>query len=207
VTFQSLALAVVDEQHRFGVRERLARPIRRSGRCAGAERDADPAHLVLTYFGDMDVSELREKPAGRQPIDTRAVSQPPQRGHRRCRSRAQCRQLVYWICPLVEESETVQLTNAEQRFNSLKERFGDKVGLVHGKMKARERSRDGAVRRRRDRASGRHHVVEVGVDVPAASIMVIENAERFGWRNCTSCAAGSAAARRHRAASCSTRSR
>src|SRR6266404_5751835 len=171
VVFKALALAVVDEQHRFGVRERLvltATPI--------------PRTLVLTYFGDMDVSELREKPAGRQPIDTRAVPDSRLSEVMDAVGRAlSAGKLVYWICPLVEESEAVNLTGAESRYLSLKARFGDKVGLVHGKMRGTEKDRVMALF-----ATGEigllvaTTVVEVGVDVPAASIMVIENAERFG---------------------------
>ena len=183
VIFKALALAVVDEQHRFGVRERLALTSK------GAAVDVlvlsatpIPRTLVLTYFGDMDVSELREKPAGRQPIDTRAVPDSRLGDVMDAVGRAlRAGKLVYWICPLVEESETVNLTDAEARFDSLKARFGDKVGLVHGKMRGTEK----------DRVMAQFAaceigllvattVVEVGVDVPAATIMVIENAERFG---------------------------
>jgi len=183
VVFKALALAVVDEQHRFGVRERLA--------LTAKGRDVDvlvlsatpiPRTLVLTYFGDMDVSELREKPAGRQPIDTRAVASSRIHEVMDAVGRALDKgKLVYWIVPLVEESETVNLTDAEQRFDSLRERFGDKVGLVHGKMRGTDKDRAMA-----QFAAGETGllvattVVEVGVDVPAATIMVIENAERFG---------------------------
>jgi ATP-dependent DNA helicase RecG len=183
VAFKSLALAVVDEQHRFGVRERLA--LTAKGEAVDVlvlSATPIPRTLVLTYFGDMDISELREKPAGRQPIDTRAVSMSRLAEVTDGIGRAlEAGKRAYWICPLVEESETVQLTNAEQRFESLKERFGDKVGLVHGKMKGTEKDRVMA-----QFGSGEigllvaTTVVEVGVDVPAATIMVIENAERFG---------------------------
>jgi ATP-dependent DNA helicase RecG len=186
VAYKSLALAVVDEQHRFGVRERLA--LTSKGEAVDVlvlSATPIPRTLVLTYFGDMDVSELREKPAGRQPIDTRAV--PLSRldevmdGVARALKSSK---RVYWICPLVEESEaegTEHLTNATKRFESLQKRFGDAVGLVHGQMKGAEKDRVMA-----QFASGEigllvaTTVVEVGVDVPAASIMVIENAERFG---------------------------
>ena len=186
VIFKSLALAVVDEQHRFGVRERLA--LTDKGNAVDVlvlSATPIPRTLVLTYFGDMDVSELREKPAGRQPIDTRAVPmsrlEEVMEGVGRALSAGK---LVYWICPLVEESEaegTGHLTNATERFESLRERFGDKVGLVHGQMKGTEKDRAMA-------QFAAHEigllvattVVEVGVDVPAATIMVIENAERFG---------------------------
>jgi len=186
VIFKSLALAVVDEQHRFGVRERLA--LTDKGNAVDVlvlSATPIPRTLVLTYFGDMDVSELREKPAGRQPIDTRAVPmnrlEEVMEGVGRALSAGK---LVYWICPLVEESEaegTGHLTNATERFKSLRERFGEKVGLVHGQMKGTEKDR--AMAQFATHEIGllvATTVVEVGVDVPAATIMVIENAERFG---------------------------
>lgn len=186
VIFKDLALAVVDEQHRFGVRERLA--LTEKGDAVDVlvlSATPIPRTLVLTYFGDMDISELREKPAGRQPIDTRAV--PNSRigeivdGIGRAIDGGK---LVYWICPLVEESEAEgieHLTNATKRFEILQKRFGDRVGLIHGQMKGAEKDRVIA-----QFAAGEIQllvattVVEVGVDVPAATIMVIENAERFG---------------------------
>ncbi|WFU37532.1 ATP-dependent DNA helicase RecG [Bradyrhizobium sp. CB82] len=186
VIFSALALAVVDEQHRFGVRERLA--LTSKGEAVDVlvlSATPIPRTLVLTYFGDMDVSELREKPAGRQPIDTRAVPMSRLSEVMDGVARAlQSGKLVYWICPLVEESEaegTEHLTNATERFESLQKRFGDRVGLVHGQMKGTEKDRVMA-------QFAAHEigllvattVVEVGVDVPAATIMVIENAERFG---------------------------
>ena len=183
VVFKALALAVVDEQHRFGVRERLALTAK-GGNVDVLVLSATPIPrtLVLTYFGDMDVSELREKPAGRHPIDTRAVPDSRLGEVMDAVGRAlSAGKLVYWICPLVEESEAVTLTDAEARFQSLKARFGDKVGLVHGKMRGTEKDRVMA-----QFATGEvgllvaTTVVEVGVDVPAATIMVIENAERFG---------------------------
>jgi ATP-dependent DNA helicase RecG len=130
----------------------------------------------------MDVSELREKPAGRQPIDTRAVPDNRLNEVIDAVGRAlKAGKLVYWICPLIEESENIDLTDAQARFDSLASRFGDKVGLVHGKLRGADKER---VMTRF--ASGdigllvATTVIEVGVDVPAASIMVIENAERFG---------------------------
>src|ERR1700738_1019139 len=183
VVFKALALAVVDEQHRFGVRERLA--LTAKGEAVdGLVLSATPIPrtLVLTYFGDMDVSELREKPAGRQPIDTRAVPDSRLNEVMDAVGRAlTAGKLVYWICPLVEESETVNLTDAEARFESLKARFGDKVGLVHGKMRGTDKDRVMAQFAAREIGLlVATTVVEVGVDVPAATIMVIENAERFG---------------------------
>jgi ATP-dependent DNA helicase RecG len=186
VVFKSLALAVVDEQHRFGVRERLA--LTNKGEAVDVlvlSATPIPRTLVLTYFGDMDVSELREKPAGRQAIDTRTVPNSRVNEVIEAVGRAlSAGKLVYWICPLVEESEAEgieHLTNATERFESLQKRFGDRVGLVHGQMKGTEKDRVMA-------QFAAHEigllvattVVEVGVDVPAATIMVIENAERFG---------------------------
>lgn len=184
VEFKTLALAVVDEQHRFGVRERLA--LTSKGKAVDVlvlSATPIPRTLVLTYFGDMDISELREKPAGRQPIDTRAIPAGRLDEVMEAIGRALDRGArVYWICPLVEESDKIDnLIDAEQRFASLTARFGDKVGLVHGKMKGSEKDRAMAAF-----AAGETTllvattVVEVGVDVPAATIMVIENAERFG---------------------------
>jgi ATP-dependent DNA helicase RecG len=141
-----------------------------------------PRTLVLTYFGDMDTSELHEKPLGRQPIDTRAVPDSRLGEVIEAIGRALLAgKRVYWICPLVEESEAFNLTDAEARYKSLHQRFGDKVGLVHGKMRGANKDRVMA-----QFAAGEISllvattVVEVGVDVTAATIMVIENAERFG---------------------------
>ncbi|MCW5674826.1 MAG: ATP-dependent DNA helicase RecG [Xanthobacteraceae bacterium] len=183
VIFHDLALAVVDEQHRFGVHQRLA--LADKGDATDVlvmTATPIPRTLVLTYFGDMDVSELREKPAGRQPIETVAVAlerldEVVDAVHRAAESGAR----AYWICPLVEESEEVDFAAAEARYAHLQDIFGTRVGLVHGKMKATDK--DDAMARF---ASGRTPVlvattvVEVGVDVPEATIMVIEHAERFG---------------------------
>src|SRR6185369_9810508 len=186
VVFKALALAVVDEQHRFGVRERLA--LTNKGEAVDVlvlSATPIPRTLVLTYFGDMDVSELREKPTRRQPVDTRTVPNNRLDEVVDAVGRAlKAGKLVYWICPLVEESEaegTEHLTNATERFETLQQRFGERVGLVHGQMKGTEKDRVMA-------QFAAHEigllvattVVEVGVDVPAATVMVIENAERFG---------------------------
>ena len=186
VLFKALALAVVDEQHRFGVRERLA--LTAKGEAVDVlvlSATPIPRTLVLTYFGDMDLSELREKPAGRQPIDTRAVPDSRLEDVMDAVGRAlSAGKLVYWICPLVQESEaegTDHLTNATRRFESLQKRFGGKVGLVHGQLKGAEKDAVMARFAAHDiQLLVATTVVEVGVDVPAATIMVIENAERFG---------------------------
>jgi ATP-dependent DNA helicase RecG len=183
VEFRDLALAVVDEQHRFGVHQRLA--LTKKGEAVDMlvmTATPIPRTLVLTYFGDMDVSELREKPAGRQPVDTRTV--PVSRLEEVIqgvgRALAAGRR-VYWVCPLVEESENVDLAAAEERFAALKHRFGAMADLVHGRMKGTDK--DQAMARfvaGETRLLIATTVIEVGVDVPEATAMVIEHAERFG---------------------------
>ncbi len=183
VAFHDLALAIVDEQHRFGVHQRLA--LARKGEAVDLlvlTATPIPRTLVLTYFGDMDVSELREKPAGRQRIDTRALPLERLAEVIEAVERAlDDGRRVYWVCPLVEESETVDLAAAKERYQSLKKRFGAQVELVHGRMRGADKDR--AMARF---ASGAARilvattVIEVGVDVPEASVMVIEHAERFG---------------------------
>jgi len=183
VLFHDLALAIVDEQHRFGVHQRLA--LTQKGESVDVlvlTATPIPRTLVLTYFGDMDISELREKPPGRQPIDTRTIALDRVGDVEDAIGRAIAEgKRAYWVCPLVEESEKIDLAAAEARYEDLRRRFGSKVDLVHGKMKAAEK--DAAMARF---ASGQSQlliattVIEVGVDVPEATIMVIEHAERFG---------------------------
>ena len=183
VDFRDLALAVVDEQHRFGVHQRLA--LARKGEAVDLlvmTATPIPRTLVLTFFGDMDSSELREKPAGRQPIDTRTI--PLERLNEIVDAVGRAlheERRVYWVCPLVEESELIDLAAAQDRFRTLTARFGGVVDLVHGKMKGPDK--DAAMARF---AAGESKllvattVIEVGVDVPEASVMVVEHAERFG---------------------------
>ena len=183
IVFRDLALAVVDEQHRFGVQQRLALGDK-GGQVDMLVMTATPIPrtLVLTNFGDMDVSTLREKPAGRSPIETRAM--PLDRlgdivagVGRAIASGAR----VYWVCPLVAESEELDLAAAQDRHEALAQVFGDRVGLVHGKMPGRDK--DAAMERFSRGATSilvATTVIEVGVDVPEASVIVIEHAERFG---------------------------
>ena len=183
VGFHDLALAIVDEQHRFGVHQRLA--------LAGKGEAVDmlvltatpiPRTLVLTFFGDMDISELREKPPGRQPIDTRTIPLSRLAEVEDAVGRALAAgSRAYWVCPLVEESEKVDLAAAQERYEDLRKRFGNKADLVHGRLKGAEK--DAAMARF---AAGETQllvattVIEVGVDVPEATVMVVEHAERFG---------------------------
>jgi ATP-dependent DNA helicase RecG len=187
VAFADLALAVVDEQHRFGVAQRL--------HLAAKGRGTDvlvmtatpiPRTLTLMVYGDLDVSRLTEKPAGRRPVDTRtlpltrldevvdaigrAIGSGPDGGRR-----------VFWVCPLVAESEALDLAAAEDRFAALERRFPGRVGLVHGRMKGPEKDAAmAAFAEGRIRILVATTVIEVGVDIPEATVMVIEHAERFG---------------------------
>ena len=183
VAFKDLALAVVDEQHRFGVHQRLA--LARKGEAVDVlvlTATPIPRTLVLTYFGDMDVSELREKPAGRLPVDTRTIPLGRLEEVIDAVGRAITEgQRVYWVCPLIEESEKTDLAAAKDRFEQLQERFGDVVDLVHGQMKGTEKDRAMArFAAGQSRVLVATTVIEVGVDVPEATVMVIEHAERFG---------------------------
>ncbi|MBY6005356.1 ATP-dependent DNA helicase RecG [Salipiger bermudensis] len=184
VAFRDLRLAIVDEQHRFGVRQRLE--LGRKG--AGADvlvmtATPIPRSLSLAQYGDMDVSVLDEKPPGRKPIRTALVSAERMQEvvEHLVQAVAEGRQ-AYWVCPLVEESEVVDLTAAEERFKRLRAVLGEGVvGLVHGQMPPAEK--DAAMARF---VAGETlvlvatTVIEVGVNVPNATIMVIERAEWFG---------------------------
>jgi ATP-dependent DNA helicase RecG len=183
VAFKDLVLAVVDEQHRFGVHQRLL--LASKGPAIDMlvmTATPIPRTLVLAAYGDMDVSRLTEKPAGRRPVDTRtlplnrmeeviaAVRRAVAKGSR-----------IYWVCPLVEESEVVDLAAATERHDQLAALFPGRVGLVHGRLRGAEK--DAAMA---GFAAGKlailvaTTVIEVGVDVPEATVMVIEHAERFG---------------------------
>ncbi len=183
VEFHDLALAVIDEQHRFGVHQRLA--LGAKGRAVDVlvmTATPIPRTLTLTVYGDMEVSRLTEKPAGRLPVDTRTValdrlSEVVDALHRALATKAR----VYWVCPLVEESEILDVAAVEERHAHLAKLFGARVGMVHGRMKPAEKDRVMAafVEGQLDILVATT-VIEVGVDVPEASVMVIEHAERFG---------------------------
>jgi len=183
VEFADLGLAIIDEQHRFGVRDRL----RLSQK--GLKPDIlvmtatpIPRTLALTSYGDMDISRLDEKPLGRKPIDTRILPVEKMQavidGLERVLDKGE---QVYWVCPLVEDSEVLDLSSAEERFRHLTARFGGRVGLLHGRLKANEKEAiaEGFKRGQCDILVATT-VIEVGVDAPGATVMVIEHAERFG---------------------------
>jgi len=183
VIFQDLGFVVIDEQHRFGVSDRM-KLVAKGGHPHVLVMSATPIPrtLALAVHGDMDVSVLDEKPPGRKQIQTRAlptnriddvidaITRASTQGDR-----------TYWVCPLIEESELSDLSAVEDRYEDLRAHFGDAVAVVHGKMSATERDR--AMERFK---SGEAFVlvattvIEVGVNIPEATIMVIEHAERFG---------------------------
>jgi len=188
VQYRDLGLVVIDEQHRFGVAQRLALAAkgRRAPHTLAMTATPIPRSLTLAQYGEMDVSRLDELPPGRQAIDTRVVPQERMEevvaGLERHLATGQ---QAYWVCPMVREIDGVpdmaDIAAAEARYAALKERFGDQVVLVHGQL--RPEAKDAAMEHF---ASGKARllvattVIEVGVDVPAATLMVIEQAERFG---------------------------
>lgn len=184
VTYRDLALVVVDEQHRFGVAQRMMLSAKGKAppHLLAMTATPIPRTLTLANYGEMDVSRLDEMPPGRQPIETRVVSEDrlDEVVNALGRHLSDGGQ-AYWVCPLVEESEKSDLAAAEMRAETLSARFGDRVGLVHGKMKPAEKD---AVMEAF--AGGRlgvlvaTTVIEVGVDVPNATLIVIEHADRFG---------------------------
>jgi ATP-dependent DNA helicase RecG len=184
VAYRNLGLVVIDEQHRFGVAQRmlLTQKAERTPHLLAMTATPIPRTLTLSQYGEMDVSRLDERPPGRQPIETRVISEE-RLGEvvdglgRHLTNGGQ----AYWVCPLVEESEASDLAAAESRAIQLKARFGDTVGLIHGRMKGPEKDQVMEAF-----ASGRlgvlvaTTVIEVGVDVPNSTLMIIEHADRFG---------------------------
>ncbi len=181
--FKNLGLVIIDEQHRFGVRDRLR--LAQKGTAPDLlvmTATPIPRTLALTSYGDLDISILDEKPAGRLPIDTRilplqkldnvidGIGRVIEKGNQ-----------VYWVCPLVEDSEVIDLTSVEDRHRQLTAIFGNRVGLLHGRLSAQEKEAMSLAFK-----AGRYDilvattVIEVGVDAPNATIIVIEHAERFG---------------------------
>ncbi len=183
VEFADLGMAVIDEQHRFGVHQRLQLSSKGTGTDVLVMTATPiPRTLALTAYGDMEVSKIDEKPPGRKPIDTRLIPieklEDMIEGLKR---QIQAEARIYWVCPLVEESEVMDLSSVEERYDVLKHFFGERVGLIHGRMKPLEKDKV------MEKFAGGEldilvatTVIEVGVDVPEATIMVIEHAEHFG---------------------------
>lgn len=183
VSFKDLACVIVDEQHRFGVHQRLS--LSAKGNKADVlimTATPIPRTLVLTGYGDMEYSKIDQVPEGRKPVDTRVIPVAKMdkvvAGLQRKLSEGA---RAYWVCPLVEESEKIDLAAAEERFATLQKTFGHDVGLVHGKMK--EKDKDAVMEKFKKgeiKVLVATTVIEVGVNVPEATVMVIEHAERFG---------------------------
>jgi len=186
VVYRDLAFAVIDEQHRFGVHQRLS--LQSKGGSSGTDvlvmtATPIPRTLVMTHYGDLDVSRLNEKPPGRKPIVTKALpTEALEKLIERLRAQLAEGAQVYWVCPLIESSDVSELAAAEERHAHLAQIFGkETVGLLHGAMQ--DKAKDATMEAF---ASGSLKilvattVIEVGVNVPNANIMVIEHAERFG---------------------------
>jgi len=187
VIYHDLGLAIIDEQHRFGVQQRMALSAKGNAAKGGVDilvmtATPIPRTLALTAYGDMDVSIIVEKPPGRQPIETRAIEieRLDQLAAGLSRKLA-VNERIYWVCPLVEESEVSDLAAAEDRYTYLNALYPGQVGLVHGRMKSDDK--DAAMegfKSGKTRILVATTVIEVGVDVPEATVMIIEHAERFG---------------------------
>ncbi|MCK5374921.1 MAG: ATP-dependent DNA helicase RecG [Alphaproteobacteria bacterium] len=183
VEYQDLGIAVIDEQHRFGVHQRMELSSKGKGTdILVMTATPIPRTLALTAYGDLEISKLDEKPPGRKPIETMLFSQEKLDQLVIALKRKIAEGVrVYWVCPLVEESDVLDLAAAEERYDILKAQFGERIGLIHGRMKPTDK--DEIMTRF---ANGdldilvATTVIEVGVDVPEATIMVIEHAERFG---------------------------
>ena len=182
VIFANLGLVVVDEQHRFGVKQRLALSKNSTPDFLVMTATPIPRTLTLTFYGDMDITIIAEKPPGRTPIETKVLSTERladiATSLRRVTEKGE---QVYWVCPLVNESEKSDLAAATDRAETLKQFYGEDVALLHGKMKAKEKQAVlDAFREGTYKILVSTTVIEVGVDVPNATVMVIEHAERFG---------------------------
>jgi ATP-dependent DNA helicase RecG len=189
VKFKNLGLAVIDEQHKFGVEQRAR--LAKKGGFEGVNilmmtATPIPRTLALANYGDMDISSIDELPPGRTPAETAVISMAKIddiAANLKLRLSSGEGMKAYWVCPLIEESEKLDLSAAIKRFESLKQIFGDQVALIHGRMSAGET--DAAISDFAD-PNGRTKillattVIEVGVNVPEATVMVIEHAERFG---------------------------
>jgi ATP-dependent DNA helicase RecG len=187
VVFKKLGLAIIDEQHRFGVEQRLA--LRMKGASVGEPHQLMmtatpiPRTLSMSYYADLDVSVIDELPPGRTPIVTRLIADARRdevidRVRKACEKGAQ----AYWVCPLIEESEKLQLQTAIETYETIQTTFPDlKVGLVHGRLKPAEKAAVMSAFQKNDiQLLVATTVIEVGVDVPNASLMVIDHAERMG---------------------------
>ncbi len=183
VSYKDLSFVVVDEQHRFGVHQRLS--LSEKGKQADIlvmTATPIPRTLLLTSYGDMEYSKIDQMPEGRKPVDTRVIPiSKLAETISALKRKIDDKTRAYWVCPLIEESEKSDLAAAQARFEDLQKIFGDKVGLIHGKMK--EKDKDEIMQRFKKGELNllvSTTVIEVGVNIPEATIMVVEHAERFG---------------------------
>ncbi len=183
ISFNNLGLVIIDEQHRFGVEQRLELVSKGEGvHTLLMTATPIPRSLALTLYGDMDVSRLTEKPVGRKEIDTRAMpSSKAEEVMKSLKRVIESGTKAYWICPLVEESEVLDLKAVEERYKEINKLYNGRVGLVHGRLKPVEREQVIA-----DFAADKYDilvattVIEVGINVPSANVIIIDHAERFG---------------------------
>ena len=183
-----MGLVIIDEQHRFGVKQRLALVDKGADKLNQTHQlmmsaTPIPRSLAMSFFGDLDVSVIDELPPGRIPITTKLVSNGRREEvFQRIQDTCQSGQQVYWVCPLIEESETLQLETAIQTHELIQAQFPNlNIGIVHGRMKSQEKAKVmGEFTRGDIHLLVATSVIEVGVDVPNATVMVIENAERMG---------------------------
>jgi len=189
ISYKNLGLIIIDEQHRFGVKQRMDLAEKGDGvNILFMTATPIPRTLTMTVFGDMDVSIIAEKPAGRKPILTSTLSEKKTADLvEKLKSEVAKGKRIYWVCPLVEEQETNLLSDegkvisVNERYSYLKEHFGDQVGIVHGQLKADVKEKE--IQKFKNGVTKilvATTVIEVGVNVPEATIMVIENSERFG---------------------------
>ena len=189
VSYKNLGLIIIDEQHRFGVKQRMELAYKGDGvNILFMTATPIPRTLTMTIYGDMDVSIIAEKPAGRKRIKTTSItSSKVDDLVNKLEAEVNLGRRIYWVCPLVEEQETLgssgedKLISVAERYENLKKRFGNKVGLVHGQLK--QNIKDKEVEKFKNGETSilvATTVIEVGVHVPEATIMVIENSERFG---------------------------
>lgn len=183
IQFKQLSLAIIDEQHRFGVEQRMQ--LRSKGQAVHLlvmTATPIPRTLLLCHFGDLDVSQIKQKPLGRKEIKTVTFSAKKiQELIKKIHGALAEGEKIYWICPLIEDSETISAANATQRFEMLQKHFGTKVFLLHGQMKPAEKEAQmQCFKAEKSALLVATTVIEVGIDVPEATIIIIENAERFG---------------------------
>ncbi|WP_370930852.1 ATP-dependent DNA helicase RecG [Bartonella sp. DGB1] len=183
IIFKDLKLAIIDEQHRFGVNQRLQlSEYKKNPDTLLLTATPIPRSMLLATLGDMDISQLTEKPINRQPINTTTIAiNKINQLISSLKNIITQNQQIYWVCPLIEETDKLPLTPAKDRYEILKKTFADKVGLLHGKMNSKEKDKI-----MEDFTNGKIQilvtttVIEVGIDIANATVMIIENAERFG---------------------------